>query len=165
MKIRAALVGLGAVSERLQKADVPLKAEMRKAISRAAVMLVAAIKMKLSDDVLHVRTGTLRRSVGYKIVEDDSGIAAIVGTNLVYGAVHEFGFHGPEQVKAYNRRVTKAFGRPLTKPTIARVRAHTRNVNFPERSFVRTSLSENLEQIRVEVEQSAKAATSEIFNG
>lgn len=44
---------------------------------------------KLSGQVLDVQTGTLRRSVGQEVSED--GLSTRVGTNVFYGAIHEFG--------------------------------------------------------------------------
>jgi phage gpG-like protein len=157
MKIKAALVSFKPLREKIEKAGQNLGKDLRQAMDRISIRLVAEIKKKLSDDVLKVQTGTLRRSITYKIDQTDGKIVATVGTNLAYGAVHEFGYTGPQQVAEYSRKVNQAFGRPLTQPTVARVRAHVRNVRFPERSFVRSTLSENLDMIQFELEK----ATSE----
>lgn len=59
-----------------------------------------------------------------------------IGTNKVYGAVHQFGAKKgsfgtvEEHIKEHVRRITKVFGRPV-KPHKITVGAHTRKVKLP----------------------------------
>ena len=112
-----------------------LLADLKAEIKRVAIDLTAHIKdQKLSGQVLKVQTGRLRRSINYRITESETGIEAKVGTNVEYARIHEFGFKGTVSVKEHLRRVRK--GKKAT------IRAHTRKVNLPERSFLRSSVTD-----------------------
>lgn len=97
---------------------------------------------KLSGQALNVRTGTLRNSINTEFVHDGTEITGRVFTDTTaYGPLHEYGFKGIESVSAHLRTITQAFGRSITPKTIE-VRAHSRSVDFPVRSFMRTALAE-----------------------
>jgi phage gpG-like protein len=120
-----------------------LLADLKREVRKVATDVSATVKdRKLSGQVLKVQTGRLRRSVNYRTTETETGIEALVGTNVSYGRAHEFGFSGEVGVKAHLRRVKQAFGRKLKKAKQVSVRAHSRTVNLPERSFLRSSLRE-----------------------
>ncbi len=96
------------------------------------------IQQKLSGEVLHQRSGKLKRSIEViPAVADEaagtiSGRVVGAGGPAWYGKLHEFG--GTFAVKASTRRhVSKAHIRVI-------VKAHT--VTFPERSFMRSSQAE-----------------------
>jgi len=109
---------------------------LRKVVAKLAVELVAKVKSeKLSDQVLHVRTGRLRRSITFRLNNSMPNTAtATVGTNVSYARIHEYGFKGPVNVRTYMRKA--ANGGEVV------VKAHVRNVNMPERSFLRSALGE-----------------------
>ena len=117
-----------------------------------ALMLEAKIKGKLSGDVLNVRTGALRRSIFSDIIADEDGIHAYAASSadVPYAAIHEFGYVGIEHVRAHIRRITSAAGKEVTQ----NVKAFDREMNMPERSFLRTSLAE-MEDIIVQGLQDA----------
>lgn len=71
-------------------------------------------------------TGKLAQSINFKVEGNDY---AEVGTNLVYAAYHEYGFHGRVQVSQHTRNG-------------ALVRAHGRNVNYPGRPYLRPALDD-----------------------
>jgi len=96
---------------------------------------------KLTGQVLRVRTGSLRSSVNTEITETATEASASVGTNIRYGRVHEYGFDGTVGVRAYLRFITEAWGRPIA-PRKTNVRAHSRHMRLPERSFLRSALRE-----------------------
>jgi phage gpG-like protein len=111
-----------------------------------------SVRDKLSGQVLKRRTGTLARSVqqsprtfmvGTDVV-GTVGVANITGPGgrapVKYAAVHEFGFKGTENVREHMRTVKQAFGRPLATPVQSPVKAHSRKVDIPERSFLRSAL-------------------------
>ncbi|MFX6778543.1 hypothetical protein ABTH52_20150, partial [Acinetobacter baumannii] len=68
-----------------------------------------------------------------------SAVIGIVSTNVKYGRIHEYGFSGTVAVRESLRQVNKAFGRPIQTREVA-VRAHSRRVNLPARSFLRSAL-------------------------
>lgn len=96
---------------------------------------------KLSGQVLNKRTGNLKRSISNKFVPTSTGYSTIVYTDVKYAAKHEYGFRGTEFVKEHLREVSQAFGKSIQARSV-RVRAFTRKVNFPERSFMRSALND-----------------------
>ena len=114
---------------------------VQKEIMRLALKMTGKVMGKLSGDVLRVRTGRLRRSIHPEWDFKQGYSGATVGTNVEYAGIHEYGFSGSVLVKSFQREMTKAFGKPIS-PTQVTVRAHTRNINMPERSFLRTTLRE-----------------------
>ncbi len=129
-----------------------------RSVTRLSLQLEAKVKAKLSDDVLHVRTGTLRSSIHSEVQDDPDSITGIAGTNVPYAAIHEYGFQGVQTVKESLRTITKAFGKDLKSPVTFSVRAHSRNVNMPERSFLRSALREMEGQIKTSLAQAAGEA-------
>lgn len=108
-------------------------AALKTEIRRIAVDVSGHVKdKKLSGQVLKVQTGRLRRSINFRVGESETGIEATVGTNVEYARVHEFGFKGTVNVKAHMRKGKQAY----------QVRAHTRQVNLPERSFLRSTMTD-----------------------
>jgi len=134
---------------------------------------------KLSGQVLRNGTGNLRSSINYRVQESGSSLVAAVGTNIVYAAIHEYGFDGDESVRAHIRRskaqmqaamyhyrnkngevVTKykqtgKFGRSTGE---IQVHAFTRHMVMPERSYLRTALADLMPQIKSGMSESVKAA-------
>jgi phage gpG-like protein len=125
---------------------------------RLAIMLQGYVKEeKLSGQVLHVRTGNLRRSINQRVDEDR--VIGYVGTNVPYGRVHEFGFSGNVTVREHLRQARASGhwshgsekgskwvrGKKIGEPVL--VREHTRRVNLPERSFLRSALKDKRSMI------------------
>lgn len=112
-----------------------------------ALALEAKVKGKLSDDVLHVRTGALRSSIFYTVTDSRESVRGKVAApkNVPYAAIHEFGgtIHVPEIVptKAEALHFFVAGKEVFAK----RVAAHT--VHMPERSYLRSSLRDMREEI------------------
>lgn len=151
-----------ALLARLGGASDVLAAEMRRVLTKLSIEVQAAVKAeKLSGQVLHVRTGTLRRSINRKVFEDASGFYAQVGTNVKYAAAHEYGFTGSVSVKSHLRRVySKLLKKPKGKESIRQVvvREHRRFVNLPERSFLRSTVKEMFPRIQRELKAAALRA-------
>lgn len=139
-------------------------AKMRKgspvytAVEEATTLVQARVmKEKLSGQVLHVRTGKLRRSITQKIDRDTGSISGIVGTNTKYAKIHEFGGiirHPPREMLLRHRltrggqlmkQETNANLLRFAKKTHTMVRETTKQakgyeVHMPQRSFLRSSL-------------------------
>jgi phage gpG-like protein len=116
-------------------------AEQQIAVDRLSIEVQALVKdTKLSGQVLHTRTGTLRRSINRKVTKTPASVTAEVGTNVSYAAVHEYGFTGPVDVREHTRKMAGG--------GTANVRAHVMNMRMPERSFLRSTLDEQAEHIR-----------------
>jgi len=123
-------------------------------VGRLSLRLQARVmKEKLTGQVLKVRTGTLRRSIDRVIVTDEKHITGIVSTNVGYGKAHEYGGLQTQTVREHLRLVKKAFRKDLKSPVWSTVRSHSRTVNLPERSFLRSALAEMQKEIVDDIEK------------
>lgn len=144
--------GLPEVQGGIDAARDAILGRLKATISKLSVKLQARVKsQKLSGQVLNVRTGRLRRSISYKVEQQGDEIYGLVGTNVEYARRHEFGMTGDEKVRAHMRTIKEAFGKSLKNPKAVMVRAHSRHINAPERSFLRSALAEMSEQIQTEI--------------
>jgi phage gpG-like protein len=143
-------VRYGKVQQRLGKIAQNVQKRVEKAVTVEALNLVGYVKAnKLSDQVLKVRTGRLRRSITAKFEGEGSGnFRAKVGTNVRYARAHEEGFSGSVQVPEHSRRQTVAWGKIMREPKVVTVRAHSMQMNIEARPFLRPSLTENLDRIK-----------------
>ena len=109
---------------------------------------------KRQQGAVLVDSGRLKRSIRIVSV---SGTTVIIGTDVPYAQMHNDGFKGKENVKAYRQRV-KAHKRKIkvktkkggTKTKAVQVKAHTRNiaahqreVDMPRRRFLGESVELN----------------------
>jgi phage gpG-like protein len=133
--IQVQVLGAGQVVNRLKAMPLQIQLELGKDVGRLCLRLLRTVKeSKLTGQVLHVRTGRLRRSIHKTVRSTPTDVTGIVGTNVVYAHVHEYGFQGDESVRGHLR--TSKLGRKFP------VRPFTRHVHFPERSFLRSTLRE-----------------------
>lgn len=158
----ALMAHLTAFPDRLAKSVV-------RAMNRVTIGVQAHVKAdKLSGQVLHVQTGTLRRSINREVRVNGGEIEGIVGTNVEYAAAHEYGFHGTVTVRAHIRRISTSIksqaigsmhnrvGRASKNKYFkgyADVREHSRKVDLPERSFLRSALKDYLPVAQVEFQR------------
>ena len=167
-----------AVLANLKMAKDSLGREVNKAMSRLAIMVQAEAKDNLSGRVLKVRSNNLRSSIYQKVEQVGDSFEAVIGSGVVYAARHEYGFKGVENVKEHLRRSKgqmagvkrDASGAELSSSKLnARVmklgvyvvKAHTRNVDYPAHSYLRTALKAIEPKIKSELED----ATREAFRG
>jgi phage gpG-like protein len=147
--IKGVVVGADELVKKLSAIGPVTQDRMGMFVARMAIKLQSmVVKDRLSGQVLHVRTGTLRRSIYQKVEKSGTSVVGIVGTNVKYAAAHEYGFDGTVTVKAHMRRLkskarTELVGRKGESPNgEAFVRTHTRKLKLPERSFLRSALKE-----------------------
>lgn len=155
MSIDGTVIGDREVIRTFKRIEPGVRAELVKATGRITLKLMRqSVQNKLSGQVLKRRTGTLARSVtqsprtfevGHTIV-GTVGVTDISGPGgrapVKYGRMHEYGFAGEVPVKEHLRLVKQAFGKPLKSPVQSTVKAHTRKVDMPERSFLRSALKD-----------------------
>jgi phage gpG-like protein len=108
---------------------------------------------KLSDQVLRVSTGRLRRSITQEVQIESEKIIGIVGTNVEYARAHEYGYTGAVTVKSHIRRLKTG------KET--NVRSYSRNANIKERSFLRSALSDMESKITEDIQAALISAAKE----
>lgn len=70
------------------------------------------------------------------ITHDASASEIRVGTNVVYGGVHQFGFNGTQKVGLHRRTINQAFGRRLQSPVEVAVPGFSRKMNMPVRAYL-----------------------------
>lgn len=158
MIITGKLVGVIPAKTKLSSVAPQARINVENAIKGEALNLVAYVKQnKLSDQVLKVRTGRLRRSITANFANEGETFQARVGTNVKYGKAWEFGFSGavavPQHtVKSFERMQTTAFGRPMKSPRKVTVREHvvkaySKQMNMEPRPFLQPSAEENMPRI------------------
>lgn len=155
----ATIVGQEQVERVLELAGPQLRQALNAALEVQGVKLAQYAKFhKLSGQVLHVRTGTLRRSVHSTANDSDPNHFYVdVGTNVPYGAVHEFGFQGLVSVREHLRRAKSG------KESI--VRAHTMHMNLRARPWLRPSLQESKDNIVVALKAAMMKALQTLASG
>jgi hypothetical protein len=131
-----------------------IKAALKEEVQRQVINLQNYVKAnKLGGQVLKRKTGTLSRSIQQNVTETASGVSGFVDSRinesspLKYAAVHEYGFNGSVTVREHLRMMTQAFGHPVKEPHKITIRTFNRNMNMPERSYLRSSLGELQQQI------------------
>lgn len=152
MSVTVEIVGQDAVMLRLKGMTDEVRGALRRGVLEAAIDVEQRVKQKLAGEVLQERTHHLHDSIHHTMVEDSAtAIVAAVGTDVVYAAYHEYGFHGVQQVREHMRHVAEAFGRPI-EPVEALVRAHARRVDYSGHPFLHPTLVEMAPQIQARLE-------------
>ena len=161
---------------------------MQRTVAQLAIMLRDHVSEdKLTGQVLHVRSGNLRRSITSRTTSNAGQFTGIVGTNCVYARIQEFGgvtkphdilprhakalmfqsagFVGPMQLlKNVNGRYAKsAKGKitaALTEGSLSFFRGvHHPGSHMPERSFIRSALDDKRAEISAALETAVKEAS------
>jgi len=140
--ISASVRGDELVVRRFKAFPEKLHKELVVAVTRLGFRLEAKVKSeKLTNQVLNVRTGTLRRSIHSNVTQTPTRITGGVSTNVIYGAAHEYGVDKNVTVHAHLRNIKEAFGKSIAPKTV-NVKSHSRHMVLPERSYMRSSLKE-----------------------
>lgn len=163
MTIQVRVRNQDTASFRLDRALLQVNSNLERQVETEAINLTAYVKQqKLSDQVLRVRTGRLRRSITYRLERDsDSSFRAYVGTNVVYARAQELGFDGDVQVKEYTRRNPKqlaearyrnkkgetVLGAKHRGEGTVVVRAHVMHMRIKAKRFLSGSLEDNKPRI------------------
>jgi phage gpG-like protein len=151
---------------------------MVRVVNRLSILVQAHVKgQKLTGQVLHVRTGTLRRSINRRVYQEGEAVWAVVGTNVRYAAIHEYGFTGAVSVREHVRKIRAPARMVVVKNKLSKsgvgtwqrkqgavvgeavVKQHVRQVSMPERSFLRSSIRD-LEPI---IRRDIRAAALEVL--
>ncbi len=158
--ITAVLVGDEKVLARLRSMPDTASAGLARAIARLGVDLQRSVQQdKLSGQSLKIRSGLLKASIDLQLEQNGGTMSATVSTDLDYARAQEYGFAGTVNVRASLRRVTEAFGRPIAEKTIS-VRAYSRRMDLPGRSFLRSALDDMAPQIQAGIDEALRAAVT-----
>jgi hypothetical protein len=159
--ISAHLVGDEKVLAKLRDIPVSINSGLLKAITKLGIDLQHKVQQdELTGQKLVARSGSLKSSIDLQVDQSATAVTSSVFTDSVYARAHEYGFAGTVNVRASLRRITEAFGRPIP-DKIINVRAYSRKMDLPERSFLRSALEEMAPAIRDEVEASLRESVTE----
>jgi len=162
--IKGWLIGGEDVVAKFNSISPALSDGLQKSVGRLTLKLLREVKSnKLSGQTLNVKTGRLRRSINSRVEASGQSVAGYVGTNVSYGAYHEYGFKGQQTVKSHLRMMTQAFGRAVKNPHKITVSAHSRNVNYPAHSFLRSALEDMASEIQITMEEDMKQTVKDVF--
>jgi phage gpG-like protein len=147
-----ALVGEDALKTRLDSLPANIVAAIAAKSAALAEALADKVKNeKLSGAVLKPNTGALRDSIVAEVGVIDESVVATVSSagDIKYAAIHEFGgktaAHEILPVKA------KALAFMLGGATVFAKRVMHPGSNIPERSYLRSSLAEMMDEIVGEI--------------
>ena len=154
--ISAELLGDEPALDRLRALPDVANAGLALAIAKLGIALQSHVQQdKLSGEVLKVRSGALKSSIDVRIDKSAAGVTATVFTDLDYAAAQEYGFSGTVNVRASLRLIKQAFGRPIGTKTVS-VRAHSRQMDLPARSFLQSALDDMAPNISADVEDALR---------
>lgn len=141
--IEGEVLGVDKLEAQLAAAPGAYKRALTAAMYQAVIKIQATTKDPyLSGQALNRRTNNLSGSIQINVKEEGEAVVGKVGTNVVYGRVHEFG--GTFQIPAHTRA-----GHPVS--------AHP--ATYPKRAFLAPSYAENREKI-VEIFKAAVNSTA-----
>jgi phage gpG-like protein len=158
---------------------------MKRGLERAVTTAQREYLSGPRPEKLDVRTTRLRGSITSEVATPDPerGVVGKAGTNLAYGAFHEFGLRGTVNVEAHTRVVkemnklgvevdsrrqlknkkgeligfkesrTKSSARAKTQATTQQVQAHQRTLNYAGRPFMRPAIQDSLPIILNEIQE------------
>jgi phage gpG-like protein len=156
--ISADLLGDKTALDRLRAMPDAARSGLARAIAKLGIDLQNNVQQdKLSGQVLKVRSGSLKSSIDVETDQSGTAITATVFTDLDYAAAQEYGFSGTVNVRASLRQIKEAFGRPIAAKSV-NVRAYSRRMNLPERSFLRSALDDMAPEISAGVEDALREA-------
>lgn len=162
--LKGELVGGDALVARFKRINPAIQSSLEDSIQRLTLQLLKKVKQeKLSGQALKVKTGRLRRSINRRIEQTATTVAGYVGTNVEYAKRQEYGFTGTETVREHLRLMKVAFGKPMKEPHKVLVRQHSRNVNYPAHSFLRSALSEMDAVIKESIATAVQQKVNEVF--
>lgn len=167
--VKIEFIGDREVASKLKELEPKIYKSLLSTITKLSIQLQGYIKSKKlskppkqkwskNGQALSTANGTLRRSINYRVDKTPSEIIGRVGIGAdaaKYGIMHEFGFRGTENIRSHLRTIKKAWGKSISPKQIS-VRSHTRTVNYPERSFMRTALAEMRPIIQSDISKAVK---------
>ncbi len=145
----------------MKQAVAVVDSAVERAVLRLAIKMTGMVKTKLSGEVLKVRTGRLRRSIHYEMNKATNRVEATVGTNVIYGKVHELGLTIPAHVVEPRR--TKALRFQVGGKIVFAKRVNIPAVKMPQRSFLEASLRQMTPEIRATLAQEVGFSVRDVF--
>lgn len=143
------LIGDAALAQRLDALPGRVEAGLARTLAQLSRKLQGAVQAKLDGPVLAPRTGRLRDSIAAAVTIAPAGVAAQVGSDVAYAAIHEFGGQTlPHEIRT---RKAQALSFLLGGKQVFARRVQHPGSRLPERSFLRAALAEMKPQILDEI--------------
>ena len=135
------------VIQRLSSLPNRVRAALLKKTYALAIQLADRVRRKLSGEVLNVRSGDLRASIFEDVQSDATSVVGRVASSgdVRYAAIHEYGGTIPAHEIVPSKAQALMF--VVGGKTVFARRVQIPDVQMPERSFMRSSLSEMKQQI------------------
>jgi len=109
---------------------------LRKGTEEAMILAEREAKLNLSGKILNRRTGRIRNSITHKVGIQGDKVVGKIGTNVVYGRIHELGGEiYPRKAKALKFNIPGVGWRTAKK------------VVMPARPYLRPALEDNMSDI------------------
>lgn len=158
MSVQITVTGDRELIQRLNTLIPEVRRELLKRVTRLALDMVRHVRTnKLSGQVLNHRTGRLWRSIFQRVAADTYGVVATVASSsdVPYAGIHEFGGRTrPHDIVA---RRKKALAFMIQGNMVFAKRVRHPGSNMPERSFLRSSLTD----MRARIDRDMKDAVAE----
>lgn len=133
LRLEAGPEAMAALAARRQS----VTAAARRALSDSVMLVHWKITLNLTGAVLRVKTGRLRQSMQIQVFED----SAVIGTNVEYARIHEFGGTTPPHEIRPRRGKALFFGGRFAAHVV-----HPR-ATVPARPYMRPALEDSREDI------------------
>lgn len=124
---------------------MPNDKKMRKALFFAGTQILNQTKINIRTPSLTgsgklkplIDRGFLRNSIQMLVLKanENGGELAVGSFGIPYARLHEYGYQGPFQIPAHQRRITQDFGRKID-PKVVNVKAHIANRRYPPRPYL-----------------------------
>jgi len=149
--IKGTIMGDKALIAALQERVPQISTELSKAVKVLSVKFVRVVKQdKLSGQVLKNRTGHLRGSIRPETETTQNSTTATIyagGFRAPYGVIHEYGGVIPAHTVVPRFAKALAFTPAGGGDRIVRKLARIPDVRMPERSYMRSTLTEMRDEI------------------
>jgi phage gpG-like protein len=157
--IFAELVGDQRVIARLTGMSPTLRMVLRQRLYDLALIFQFRVQMKLSGDVLKVRSGRLRASIYNRLVDDGTRIMAHIGSaGVPYARIHEYGgVTSPHVIVPRLASVLAFYWNRVGRMVFFRSVNHPGS-HMPERSYLRSTLAEMAPEIRASMQSAVLEA-------
>lgn len=152
------MIGGEALATRLDAMPSALAANLAQAIERLSKALRENVERNLSGAVLQQRSGRLAGSIEVAVEQSGTSVAATLGTDVPYAAIHEYG--GLIPARELLPRSARALAFPWQGQQRFFKRVSLPAVQMPERSFLRSALDAATPEIRAALTAAALAAAS-----
>lgn len=153
--IEVVVLGAQNVIARMKARQSAILAGVERTMRAEAISLVRYIQVnKLQSSPLHHRSGRLQGSIKQDVTNLGKSVLARIYTNVKYAKIHEYGGSTPPHTIV--PKTAKALRFTVGGNTVFAKSVNHPGSKMPERSFMRSSLDENREKIRLALQKTVQ---------